>query len=146
MSKLKMPFIDYTNEASTASLYVAGAIADLNITAVVDAVDGLTVDGRQEASLVVETAKDSGITGPATNALAQRENKYLVRATDDVNSKMVKFELPCADLSLLTSGTDMLDLTGTEAAAFVTAAEANILSADGNAISIVSIQFVGRNL
>lgn len=146
MSKIKMPFVDYTNEKSTASVYVSGAIADLNITAVVDAIDDLVVDGRQAASLVVETEKDAGIVGPATNPLAQRENKWLVRAIDDVNAKRVSFEIPCADLSLLSSGTDMLDLTGTEAAAFVTAAEANVLSADGNAISIESIQFVGRNL
>lgn len=146
MTKLRMPFIDYTNEKSTASVNVATAILDAAITAVVAAVDGLVVDGRQLAKLVTETDKDSGIVGPATAAAAQRENKWLVRATDDVNGKMVSFEIPCADVSLLTAGTDMLALAGTEAAAFVTAAEANILSVDGNAISIVSIQFVGRNL
>lgn len=146
MAKLRMPFVDFTNEKSNAKVYVDAAITDLNITAIVGAIDGLVVDGRQQAVLQVETDKDAGISGPATSALAQRENKWLVRATDDVNGKYVQFEIPCADLTLLSGGTDVLDLSGTEAAAFVTAAEANILSQDGNAISIESIQFVGRNL
>lgn len=146
MSKVRFPFLDYTNEKSTASVYVADAIGDAAITALVGGVDGLTVDGRQVAQLVVETDKDAGISGKATDPLAQRENKWLVRATDNVNARNVQIEIPCADLTLLTGGLDHLDLAGTEAAAFVTAIEGDALSQDGNAITVASIQFVGRNL
>lgn len=146
MSKVRLPFVDYTSERSTASMYVADAIGDAAITAIVGAVDGMVVGGRQDAVLVVESAKDAGTAGPAASPLAQRENKWLVRATDDVNARNVQIEIPCADLTLLSGGQDFLDLSGTEAAALVTAIEANVLSQDGNAISVASIQFVGRNL
>jgi len=146
MTKLRIPFKDYTSENSTASVYVADAITDGNITTVVAAVDGVCVGGRQDAVLVVESTKDAGTPGPAASPLAQRENKWLVRAVDDVNGRNVQIEIPCADLSLLTGGTDFLALGGTEAAALVAALEAQGLSQDGNAISISTIQFVGRNL
>jgi hypothetical protein len=138
--------MDYTSERSTASFYVADAIGDAAITAIVGAVDGVTVGGRQDAELVVESTKDAGTPGPAASPLAQRENKWLVRATDDVNGRNVQIEIPCADLTLLSGGQDFLALGDTEAAALVTALEANVLSQDGNAISVTSIQFVGRNL
>lgn len=129
-----------------ASVYVATAIGDAAITAIVSAVDGVTLGNRQDAVFVEETTKDAGTAGPSSNPLAQREIKWLVRAVDDVNGKNVQIEIPTADLSLLTGGNDFLDLGGTEAAALVTALEANVLSVDGNAISVSSIQFVGRNI
>lgn len=145
MSKVVMPFIDYGGENSTAKLYVDSAILDASITAIVGAVDGVTVGGRQDAKLVQEVTKDAGTPGPAVSPLAQREVKWLVRGTDSVNGKSVQIELPCADLSLLTGGSDFLALGGTEAAALVTAIETYGLSIDGNAITVSSIEFVGRN-
>lgn len=146
MSKVRMPFTDQSGEKSTASVHVDTAILDAAITAIVSAVDGLTLGNRQDAVFVEETTKDAGTAGPSANPYAQREIKYLVRATDDVNGKSVQIELPTADLSLLGGGSDFLDLSGTEAAALVTAFEANVKSIDGNAISITSIGFVGRNI
>lgn len=146
MSKVRIPYIDYTSEKSTASFYVDSAIGDAAITAIVTAVDGVTVGGRQDAVLVVESTKDAGTAGPAASPLAQRENKWLVRGVDSVNGRNVQIEIPCADLTLLTGGQDFLDLGGTEAAALVAALEANVESQDGNAITVSTIQFVGRNL
>lgn len=146
MTRVKTPFIDYSGEKSTATFNVADAIGDAAITAIVAAVDGLTLGNRQDAILAVETVKDAGTAGPATSPLAQREIKWLVRATDDVNARNVQFEIPTADLSLLAGGNDFLGLAETEAAALVVALEANVLSVDDNAITVVSIQFVGRNI
>ena len=146
MSKLRIPFKDYTSENSTASVYVEDAITDGDITVLVNAVEGLTVGGRQTAVLVIEEDKDAGTPGPAASPLAQRENKWLVRAVDDVTSRNVQIEIPCADLTLLDGGTDFLTIGGTEAAALVAALEASGLSQDGNAITVNTIQFVGRNL
>lgn len=145
MSKVKCPFLDYSGEKSTATFWVADAISDANITALVGAVDGVTLGNRQDAVLALEVDKDAGTAGPSSNPLAQREVKWLVRATDDVNGKSVQMEIPTADLSLLSGGNDYLDLGGTEAAALVAAIEAHVLSIDGNAISVSSIEFVGRN-
>lgn len=145
MSKVRCPFTDYGGEKSTATFKVDSAISDANITVVVSAVDGVTLGNRQDAVFVQEVTKDVGTAGPSSNALAQREIKWLVRATDDVNGKNVQIEIPTADLSLLTGGSDFLDLGGTEALALVAALEAHAQSIDGNAISVNSIQFVGRN-
>lgn len=145
MSKLRCPFIDYGGEKSTAAFYVDSAITDGSITALVSAVDGVTLGNRQTAVFVQEVDKDAGTAGPAASPLAQREVKWLVRATDSVNGKSVQMEIPTADLSLLSGGSDFLDLGGTEAAALVAAIEASVESIDGNAITVSSIQFVGRN-
>lgn len=146
MAKLRIPFLDYSNEGSTVAFNVADAILDAAITAVVNAVAGLTVDGKKTAVLVTEEDKDAGISGKATDALAHREIKYLVRYSDNVTGKIYRAEIPCADLSLLDGDTDFLSLSSTEGAAFVTAFEANCLSEVGNAVTVQSIQFVGRNL
>lgn len=146
MTRIKAPFIDNSGEKSTATFNVADAIGDAAITAVIAALDGVTLGNRQDAILANETVKDAGTPGPAASPLAQREIKWLVRATDDVNGRNVQIELPTADLTLLVGGNDFLVLTDTEAAALVTALEANVLSVDDNAISVVSIQFVGRNI
>lgn len=145
MSKVRMPFTDYGGEKSAATVYVSDAIGDAAITAIVGGIDGVTLGNRQDAIFVQEVTKDAGTAGPSSNPLAQREIKWLVRAVDNVNGKNVQLEIPTADLSLLSGGSDFLDLGGTEAAALVTALEANVLSVDGNAISVSSIQFVGRN-
>jgi hypothetical protein len=79
-----------------------------------------------------------------TNPLAQRENKWLVRY-HDTSARKFRVELPTADLSLLDTGTEFLNLAGTEAAAFKTAFEAVAKSPDDqSAVVVDSIQFVGR--
>lgn len=146
MSKVRSPFWDYSGEKSTANFNVMTGITDIQISELVSALDGVTLGNRQTAVLVEEVDKDAGTPGPSSNPLAQREIKWLVRATDNINAKNVQIELPTADLSLLSGGNDFLDLGGTEAAALVTALEAYVASVDGNAISVNSIQFVGRNI
>lgn len=61
-------------------------------------------------------------------------------------------EIPCANLDLLPAagsgqveGLRYLDLTGTEAAAFVTAFEAVARSPTGGAVEVIAIRQVGRN-
>jgi len=81
-----------------------------------------------------------------TNPLAQRENKWLVRYHDTGGTKFT-LEIPTADLSLLSLGTEFLDLTdGGPIAAFVSAFEAVVKSPDDPALTVTvdSIQFVGR--
>jgi len=81
---------------------------------------------------------------PVTDPLAQRENKWLVRY-HDTSARKFTLELPTADLSLLDTNSEFLDMTGTEAAAFKTAFEAIAKSpADQSAVTVDSIQFVGR--
>lgn len=84
------------------------------------------------------------VASPVTDPLSQRENKWLVRYSD-TSARKFTLELPTADLSLLDTNSEFLDLAGTEAAAFKTAFEAIAKSpADQSAVTVNSIQFVGR--
>jgi len=99
--------------------------------------------GSQAATSELAVSTQAAVEN--TNPLAQRENKWLVRYHDADSTKFT-VEIPTADLSLLDTGTEFLDLTGTEAAAFVTAFEAYAKSPDDPtlATTVDSIQFVGR--
>ena len=146
MSKVLMPFIDASNEKSEASMYVDSAITDLNITAITDAVDGLTLGNRQKTVFTQTTDKDAGTLGKSSNNFAQRETKFLVKSIDQVNGKQVQHELPTADLAELGSDGATVPLDAGAGLALKTAFDANVLSIDGNAISVYEIEHVGRNL
>lgn len=146
MARVRMAFTDYGNERSRATFPVADAILDATITALVSAIEGLTLGTRGTAYLVVEEAKNAGADTPATSPYAQRENKYLCRYQDDVTAKFYQLEIPTADLNELATNSDLVDLEGVAGAAFKTAFEDAVQTDDGNAVTLISVQFVGRNL
>lgn len=85
-------------------------------------------------------------TRPASTD-AQREKKWLVVYEDSTTHKLYRSELPCADLSLLTSGSDRIVSFPTGPLAdFKTAWEAFVKSPDGNAVTLSYIEFVGKRL
>jgi len=135
-------------EKSTWSLWTANLTA-ANFTAqqgLISALYTATLDltlGSQAATSELAVSTQSAVEN--TNPLAQRENKWLVRYHDTGGTKFT-VEVPTADLSLLDTGTEFLDLTGTEAAAYVTAFEAVVRSPDDPTLTVTldSIQFVGR--
>jgi hypothetical protein len=112
------------------------------ITNLWTAIEGVVLGNiAKRAVIVSETAPDDT---EVTNTNAQRENKYLVRY-HDTSARKFTSELPTADLSLLTLGTEFLDITGGAGAALKTAFEAVVVSpADGSAVVLDSVQFVGR--
>jgi hypothetical protein len=89
----------------------------------------------------------------ATDPLAQREIKWKVTVSDTTGEKYVAMELPCADLSILENGSKYLVKQGqvvvtgaaTEVQAFVDAFEAVATDRFGNALTVWSIEQVGRN-
>jgi len=123
----------------TAGNFVAvtGAVSTL-LTATL----GITV-GAQAAEKIEATSAQSAVV--VTDPLSQRENKWLVRYHDSASTKF-SLEIPCADLSLLSLGTEFLDLTVTAVADFVTAFQNVVKSPDDPSLSVLvdSIQFVGR--
>lgn len=83
----------------------------------------------------------------ASDILAQRENKWLCRYHDNTTQKNYSVSIPTAKLSVLDDGEEFMDLTAAPGDAFKTAFEALVRGADnpGNAITLDSVQFVGRN-
>lgn len=103
-----------------------------------DAIEA-TVVGNMGAWEVVAADGGPG-KDPADSPLAQRENKWLVSFTDNVNGNPGSFTIPCADLTLLgADGENMA--AGTERTALVDATEAYVRSVTGNAVTVSSIKF-----
>lgn len=77
----------------------------------------------------------------------QREERWLVVYEDAVTKALYSFELPCRKSSLQPPvNQDEVDLSVAPWSAFKSAAEAAIVSPDGNAIVIRAIKLIGRNL
>lgn len=128
----------------TATLTAANFTAQTGlISALYTAALDITL-GSQSGTRVLAVSTASAVEN--TNPLAQRENKWLVRY-HDANGTKFTLEIPTADLSLLDTGTEFLNLAdGGPIAAFVTAFEAVVKSPDDPSLAVTldSIQFVGR--
>lgn len=156
-------FDDYNGEKSSVGVNI-GPITVLNFAAVRDALDdlkaalgGITLGEIRKTSISEQFAESSAAI---TNQNAQRERKWLVSYRDvtqyfdvanTINNvgfgNVYQAEVPTADLSLLTGNSDILPLTQTQAAAFVTAFEAIQNSpTGGNEIEVIQIKHVGRNI
>jgi len=84
-----------------------------------------------------------------TNVFAQRELKALFIYQGDTTLKKFQIEIPTFDpTDHMIDGTDMIDLTSTDVAAFVTAFEALGRSPDDDTetVTILEGRLVGRNI
>jgi len=126
---------------------IAGNFASMQtaIAALAVATQGLSI-GVETLRTTIAARVIEG-AGPASSALAQRENKWLVRYHDGTTNVKYQLEIPCADLTLLGAATEFIPTTATAYTDFKTAFEAIVKSPDDdNAVVLDSIQFVGRNL
>lgn len=148
--KVSVNFVDYSDEQSRATVHVPAYTA-VNFTAQQTLVDSL-VSSFNAVSLLNELQDARQVDVVKTTKVvpsdkdAQREKKWLVRASDDVTGKPVQFTIPGADLSLLTANTDKMDISGGVGATLVTDIEAVVTSDVGNAVTVADIVFVGRNI
>jgi len=141
--------LDYSLEGTSSSLYMADLSAG-NFVAQTTAIGGIQTaiqgvsliayDGQTYPALV-EAREEVAPASP----FAQRESKWLVRYVDDVNAQKGDFEIGGADLALLVAGTDLMNITAGAGAALVAALELSALSRDGNAITVIEVEHVGRS-
>ncbi len=112
------------------------------VTALKAAIVGIVITQvfRDQSAIVNEIAKSL-----PSDQFAQRELKWAVTLTDAVLGSTSVIEIGGADLDLLTAGTEFLDITAGVGLALVTAIEAYHLSPAGNAVTVLSAKFVGRN-
>ena len=144
--------VDYSKEVSTSRVNTvvlnAGNIAAQTTAAgtYLTTVQNIILGNLTRTSLVaILTAFAPSFP---TDVNAQRERKWLVRAFDGVTLSRFQWTLPTADFSgtKLLPNSDFADMSETDIAAFVTAAEAFVRSPEGNAITILDMVGVGRNL
>lgn len=142
---------DYSNEKSSLSFPVPDIAAGggnwdsvlAGAAAIATAIDAMTLcDNSREALNAVQSIGQDTPTNPA----AQREFGVRVFYLDDTNGKKYHLTIPGPDLANLETnpGSDLLDLTGTLEAAFVTAFEAGAVSPDGNSVTVWKMVIVGR--
>jgi len=105
------------------------------------------VIGRFVKNTLTYDRASNGAQIPATDPLAQRENKWLARYHDATNFQKFSVSFPCADLSKLASGEEFLDLTAGVGLAVKEAFEDVVVSPNDSSHTVVldTMQFVGRN-
>lgn len=86
-------------------------------------------------------------TAFASSSLAQRENKWLCRYSDNTSHKNFVLSFGTADLTILPTQSEFVDLSAGPGAAFKSDFEAFVVSPDdaSHSVTLNSMQFVGRN-
>lgn len=79
-----------------------------------------------------------------TSQNATRAAKWLVRAVDQISGSKLTWTIAAPDLTLLAGNNPFLPLASGVGSAFKAAAEAYVLSEDGNAITVTSVEYVPR--
>lgn len=84
---------------------------------------------------------------PPASPNAQVELKFLVTYEGDTTKKKFRHEIPTPDTSKVIAGTDIVDLTDPEVAAYVTAFETIGRSPDNDqeTVTVLDMRLVGRN-
>lgn len=152
--KLYIRYNDYDPEGSLVHVRVPTVTAAnfdahvLAVSALYDAIagtNGICLGVRITSTLGNEYEIVSAKTA-ASSPLAQRENKWKVNWTSAGGARSGFFTVPCADLTYLDpNNRGYADLDDTDVAAFVSAVEGIVVDDQGSAVTVESIQFVGRN-
>jgi len=84
---------------------------------------------------------------PPVDSNAQVELKFLLTYEGDTSKKVFRQEIPTPDTSKVVAGTDKVDLTDTDIAAYVTAFETIARSPDSDVetVTVLDMELVGRN-
>ncbi len=145
MTTLSVPFVDYSDEKSTAGVYVGDAITDPHAVLVSDAIEGMSIGTKGDTALLNRRVIDAGSITPPTDKWAQREIKFLCKYSDNSNGKEYSFTIPCADADLVVGNTDMVDLSAGAGLALKTNFDLYAVSELGNAVTLNSVKLIGRS-
>lgn len=135
-----------TEQARSLGFGINAGLLPGDFAAVRAALDTLTLGTLLTDKTVDETILNSVIPVRPASTLAQVEKKYDIRWRDNVTLGPGGFEIACADLSLLPSGSEFLDITTVGSAGEILASwlNANAQSYLGNAITVTAIKFITR--
>lgn len=155
MSAVTFTFIDSSGETSTMTMNLPAIAVDgsnwaavqLDINDLYAALDAVTLGAIKEYKFTASHTR----LGNAIPTTGEREEKVLVRYQDDVSLKVYSVTIPCRDRDKFPwqPGTDLADINDStipEFTALIAALNTNMLSPEGNAITVISMEKVGRNL
>jgi hypothetical protein len=148
VNQISLTYRDFSREASTMSVGVqsladntafASALSDLE-TAIGNVTNGQLADRYQSLPEKVSNA--------AGGAGSNREYKLLLRFEDNTTKKLYTATIPTFDISTVTmiTDTDFVDMTVSPADTLKTNFEAIAASPTGNAVTVIQMVAVGRNL
>lgn len=144
MANVGVQVWDQTNGESAAQMNmpVADGISIANAQALIGAVNAASIGAFGRQDIVTRELVAAGTAVRPTDPAAQKENRFKVTYQDTVTLKYYSFTIPCADLTLLPSGSEFLDLTAGVGLGIVTNYETYGESELGNPVTVISIQFV----
>lgn len=144
--------LDFSNETSgskvsfgaVTALSIAGLLADIGDLR--DAISAIIL-GTIKADRWVGDSTTITNEAPADPG-AQIELKFQFTYEGATSHKTYRVEIPTANPALTIAGTDLVDLTDTDVAAFVTAFEtlAKAPDDDTESVNIIEGRLVGRNV
>lgn len=147
---------DYGGERTTTQ-YGIPELTELNLPVVMPALgalksahDGITLGVMVQDELIFARNKTAASNVKATSKQAQRENKWLIRYFDVTTFAQFVLEVGCADLTLLQTDGDRVNLTEGSVpagawAAYKLAFETVVDTPDGNDAELIEAIYVGRN-
>lgn len=142
---ISLSTLDRLSLATSTRNNVIAAATDPQIQTLTDAWDAIVLGASIKAVKSEDTTVDVGSQVPPANELANRGQKWLVRAQDSTTGKIFTHELGTADFSQLPSATsDFLDLTAGVGLALKNAFDAIYESPEGNTGVMLSVQQVTR--
>lgn len=145
-TKVAITELDQSSEVGKFSIHVAAPIdldtPDPLLVAFVSAIDTELIDGIN-LSYIQTTTRRIQNAGQGTG---NREDKLLMTYQDNVTLKIYQIEMPCRKPTLTVAGANTDSLDPADWSATKTAFEALATSIDGNAVTLLDVEIVGRNV
>lgn len=125
------------SEFNTVPLTAANLAAQTTLAdALRDAINGVILGTEASTAFTIATILSNAV--PA-NVLAQRGVKWVLQGEDATTHELFQNYVPTADLSLLVSGQEELDLTANPGLALKTAYEAFVKSPGDHAAVLIRV-------
>lgn len=148
-SKVRFSYKDYDEEVSSVQ-FTTVPITAANFDAQVTAMNNLStaiLGVQTEASLQSKmlTAVDDFISrAKATEKATQREHRWILTLEDTVTHRLTTHQIPQADVSLISTDSDVLDLSTGPGATLKTAVEAMArFPGTNNPVLLLSVTYTG---
>lgn len=142
---ISLSTIDRLSLPTSTRIAAITAVTDPQIQTLTDAWDAVILGALLKAVKSEDSTIDAGSQTPPASALANRGDKWLVRAQDSTTGKVFTHELGTADFTQLPTPTsDFLDLTAGVGLALKNAFNAVYESPEGNTGVMLSVQQVTR--
>lgn len=147
MTTFNIPIVDHSVELSTTRIPVIATETDPNLTALFNAVTGISIGNAGQATLMTRVNKDNLGGGRPAEPFAVRALKWLIDYHDAVTGEKAQMEIGTARTDGLAANSDQYDPANPGWTGFVAAFETHVkFRGSGNAVVIDAIKLVGRNL